>query len=731
MIFQALHRLFAFIVFTVSIVPLAFAGPCNEAPPAAEKSNNTWYCWTDSDTVVVFVHGLHSNSTNAWFDDATGSYWPQLTANDPSLTDPAVFLAGFFTGLDSTTFGMREASSALNVQLNATINGHPAVIAKKNILFVAHSLGGILIRDLLTRYKDQFIGKRVGILLVASPSSGSNLISKLSFANAVVNSQMVGELAVGSRYLAQLDDDFKVLLKDPRMAIEGREIFEQYWVAIDPSGLTTWVPSYWKRRWTPLVAQADTEKYFVDPQQIDGSDHITIAKPHALQDPQHQKLIKVYNLMLGATPPTCSAPPDFEIEFEIKTNDPQRGLNPQWPSAARAVLPQYKFTRHLADGQNLVDTHSVARDKDTGRYFYRPRGAFPCRGEKYDGEFTRVPAESKQTLLQSTTSLCFLRSLGRSDSKSASLACREGDKCEIVSKSAGLADPCLKKGEWDIPAFILSARADEEHGRMHWEVPSLETLVNLPEEIRTGFAEFTVEASPLTGLSDANAFSYALAVNGVDLYIDGLPRHDEHFPLDPKAGLKHVFALENLGFTGGTTGYEKIELEFKYWRDTKLLRTDRLVRDDYISYRHAPLLTVTDIDSKDSYQWSGVYKPAKVQAAYEIMLAVGGTKDAALKDKELIDGLGTSFDGQTVIGVVRPGRKQNPNYGTTFGIKLATGQVKSLFTEGEANAICKWVTSSNSFPPRMKDFSYLYKFPAESFSESKDRGLRVGECRKV
>ena len=85
MIVQALCQLFAFIVFTVSIVPLAFAGACNDAPLAAEKSNNTWYCWTDGDTAVVFVHGLHSNSRNAWFDDKTGSYWPRLAANDPSV----------------------------------------------------------------------------------------------------------------------------------------------------------------------------------------------------------------------------------------------------------------------------------------------------------------------------------------------------------------------------------------------------------------------------------------------------------------------------------------------------------------------------------------------------------------------------------------------------------------------------------------------------------------------
>ena len=608
MIVRVFFRIFALLISVLSIAHAASAAACDRAELPAENTNNIWYCWTEDDTAIVFLHGLHSSSRTAWLDEKRlESYWPHLAATDPSLKNAAVFLAGFFTGLDSTTFGMREASGSLNTQLNAKIDGHPPVIAKKNLLFVAHSLGGILARDLLARYKDEFAGKRIGLLLVASPSSGSDVINKLGFANSVVGSQMVGELAVGSRYLAQLDDDFKSLLKDPRMAIEGREIFEQYWVAVDPSGLTTWVPDFVKRRWKPLVPEENTVKYFVDPQQIDGTDHITIAKPSKREDLSHQKLIKVYNLMLGARTPECSAPPDFEIELNVKTPDPDRGLNPKWPSEAKAVLPQYKFMRHLVEG-DLVDPRGVPRDKDSGRYFYKPRGAFPCRGEKFDAEFSRIPPESKQTYSRTGTKLCFLRSLERSDEKFAALACSEGTACAINLKAAGLADPCLNKADWVLPGFIASAKAGEARENLHWEVPSLDTLRSLPEEIRTGYAEFTLRAAPLAALNDADAFSYALAVNGVDLYIDGLPRHAEHLPFNPKDGLKHIFALENLGFTGGTAGYEQIALEIKYWRGTNLLRTDRLVRDDYVSYRHASaILTPLRVTASTaiSRRWDG------------------------------------------------------------------------------------------------------------------------------
>ena len=725
--------LFSFLIFATAPTR---AGTCDDAKIPAEGENNLWYCWNDSDTAVVFVHGLHSSSRTAWMGEKTpASFWPKLVLTDPALKEPSIFLGGFYTDTDSTTFGMHEASGSLFSKLSSSVSGHPPVLAKKNILFVAHSLGGILTRDVLTRYKAQFAGKRIGLLLVASPSSGADLMSYINHtANAVAMSKMISELATGSRYLQLLDDDFKSLIKDRTLSLDGREIFEQYVVK---TGTTSWLPTFVTRRIEPLVPMDKTVKYFGDPQLIAGSDHITIAKPDTLEHLSHQKLVKVYSLMFEAPEPSCEAPPDFEIALDVMTSDPERGLNPSWSPAAKAVLPQYKFVRHFEDHDEVVK-RPVPRDSESGRYFYKPRGAFPCRGEKFSATFRRVPPESTMSAADTSTGLCFTRSTAKPNDKGAGFGCAEGQACSIAPQEAGLAEPCPKAQQgWQIPRLISSAYAAPAQAEpmptasTHWEVPSLETMKDMPDEIRSGYAEFTLTSPARKDLTDATTFSTGLSVNGVTLYVDSLPPHAEHVAFTPSEGLKHAFALENLGFTGGTTGYETITVEIKYWHGQTLLATDVISRNDYISYRHAPALSVKNTKSGGTYMWSGYYRPSKAQTAYEVILAVDPKPDAMIKTKGDFDKASKVYNGAPVIGVIRPGRKENKIYGMTFGIKLPTGQVKSLFSEQEAKGICRWVLAEKGVPEWMRKGANLYSFPASFFTENKDRGQYGGACTKA
>jgi hypothetical protein len=48
-------------------------------------NNNEWLRYTESDSAIVFIHGLMSNSTSCWLfesekDPKHQSYWPDLVA---------------------------------------------------------------------------------------------------------------------------------------------------------------------------------------------------------------------------------------------------------------------------------------------------------------------------------------------------------------------------------------------------------------------------------------------------------------------------------------------------------------------------------------------------------------------------------------------------------------------------------------------------------------------------
>ena len=108
------------LAFTWCWVSAAAACEATSLPPVG--THNLWYCFTDSDTAVVFVHGFTSDSRQAWYAEVPGSdqptaYWPRIVRSDPDLdkrpaplNEPSIFLAGYPTALDSTTY--RSASSA-------------------------------------------------------------------------------------------------------------------------------------------------------------------------------------------------------------------------------------------------------------------------------------------------------------------------------------------------------------------------------------------------------------------------------------------------------------------------------------------------------------------------------------------------------------------------------------------------------------------------------------------
>ena len=69
------------------------AATCGEIPSESDASRGKWFCDTGSGTVIVFVHGLFSNSREAWLQiSATPPeqrhYWPSLVLEDPELEDP-------------------------------------------------------------------------------------------------------------------------------------------------------------------------------------------------------------------------------------------------------------------------------------------------------------------------------------------------------------------------------------------------------------------------------------------------------------------------------------------------------------------------------------------------------------------------------------------------------------------------------------------------------------------
>lgn len=252
-----------------------------QSPP---PQNNTWQTYNSSDTVFIFVHGIFSNSADCWTAD-TGVFWPKLLSQDDRFNQPSVYLGGYYTDFSSGIYRISNAADELLSYLNVPDSTRMfAPLAKQNIIFVAHSTGGLVVRYMLERYQNLFINKNVGLVLLASPSRGSEWSNRLSWLRKTFHNQMAGELGRDNDFVLDLDSRFADLVYNKRIPkLTGIDAFENKFI----------VPGFFFNS-THVVSATDSASYFGAYRIIPNTDHFSIAKPTSFEHPTHHLLFEFY-----------------------------------------------------------------------------------------------------------------------------------------------------------------------------------------------------------------------------------------------------------------------------------------------------------------------------------------------------------------------------------------------------------------------------------------------------
>ncbi|OGT82916.1 MAG: hypothetical protein A3H91_12215 [Gammaproteobacteria bacterium RIFCSPLOWO2_02_FULL_61_13] len=236
-----------------------------------EKAPNDWCIQRKSEIAIIFVHGIISDNRSAWLhkSDEGSAYWPTLVSEDPDFRDASIFLAGYYSGVAAADYGISDAARDLFEDLSRT--SKPSVMGKKHIIFVAHSLGGIVIRYMLDQQREQFRDKTVGLVLIASPGKGSEWADRLEHLNNIFpNTRLLKELTSKNSILNDLDRRFTRLRTErliPRLS--GRDYFENHFV----------LPGCWVINCRPIVSRESSPAYFGEKILIPESDHMSIVKP--------------------------------------------------------------------------------------------------------------------------------------------------------------------------------------------------------------------------------------------------------------------------------------------------------------------------------------------------------------------------------------------------------------------------------------------------------------------
>lgn len=293
--------------------------------------NNSWRHYDQSSHIVfVFVHGYFSSSEICW-RSKNQAFWPDLILTDKRIPACSIYLGGYFTGISSGAYGARDCVDELFSALGRLdIEGRRTPLSFPTIAFVCHSLGGIVVREMLATHSDKFKGKKVGLALIASPSLGSDYASNFLSIAKFYRNRIGKQLAFGSAYLEDLDRRFiKYLEEHPRDDFIGAEAIE-----LHSPFYSKFLPDF-----SPIVPSQSAGRYFSNRQKI-SENHSGIVKPTDINHPSH----------------------NFFVDFVSRLTK-ERTENPT--HQAFTIIRQPRSTDVLFDiYQQAFEPHYVERDLD-------------------------------------------------------------------------------------------------------------------------------------------------------------------------------------------------------------------------------------------------------------------------------------------------------------------------------------------------------------------------------
>jgi pimeloyl-ACP methyl ester carboxylesterase len=128
---------------------------------------------SNSNIAVIFVHGVLSEGLSAW-TSRTGGYWPSMLMSDPAFDQADIFVYSYPTALWAK---MSIDELAENMRLVLAGKG---VAQHQKIIFLAHSMGGLVTRAYLLKNRD-VANRTVFAYFFSTPTTGSQVASLATF----------------------------------------------------------------------------------------------------------------------------------------------------------------------------------------------------------------------------------------------------------------------------------------------------------------------------------------------------------------------------------------------------------------------------------------------------------------------------------------------------------------------------------------------------------------------
>ncbi len=162
--------------------------------------------------LLIFVHGVFGSVATTWGSPQKPSFWPAMVATDPRFVDYDLYLINYRTPYIGQAPNIHEiASNELGRILSRKIFDR-----YDEIYIIAHSMGGLIAKSILTQLQGQNVTQLrqiKGVVFLSTPAQGADLAPLVAWFS--LNPQLGNmERASLNAYIASLEDQWIQLLEN-------------------------------------------------------------------------------------------------------------------------------------------------------------------------------------------------------------------------------------------------------------------------------------------------------------------------------------------------------------------------------------------------------------------------------------------------------------------------------------------------------------------------------------
>ena len=176
-----------------AIAALALAAAAAGARADDRTAGRSFYVQEDASrrTVVVFVHGGAGTAQGTWKNAEADRSWPEMMAADEAFRGASVFVYSYA----SPWFRKALSVPQLGVDMRTVLRDR-GVLDHRNIVFVAHSMGGLVVKEFLLSFRE-YVAKTKFVYFFGVPSKGTELTRVARYLTDNPQSRDVGPVEIG------------------------------------------------------------------------------------------------------------------------------------------------------------------------------------------------------------------------------------------------------------------------------------------------------------------------------------------------------------------------------------------------------------------------------------------------------------------------------------------------------------------------------------------------------